>query len=50
MMSPIQISKWWFCHFQGKDLTIFASGSEVNLALEVKMLKEFSIQIVAFQY
>ena len=33
---------------KGKDLTIFASGSEVNLALEVKeMLKEFSIQIVS---
>ena len=33
---------------KGEDLTIFASGSEVNLALEIKeMLKEFSVQVVS---
>ena len=33
---------------KGKDLTIFASGSEVNLALEIKeTLKEYSVQVVS---
>jgi transketolase len=33
---------------KGKDLTIFASGSEVNLALQIKeILKEFSVQVVS---
>ena len=33
---------------KGEDLTIFASGSEVNLALEIKeMLKEYSVQVVS---
>jgi len=33
---------------KGEDLTIFASGSEVNLALEIKeTLKEFSVQVVS---
>ena len=33
---------------KGEDLTIFASGSEVDLALEIKeMLKEFSVQVVS---
>ena len=33
---------------KGTDLTIFASGSEVNLALEIKeMLKEYSVQVVS---
>mgnify|MGYP003299982710 CR=1 FL=1 len=33
---------------KGNDLTIFASGSEVNLAWEVKeMMKDFSVQIVS---
>ena len=33
---------------KGEDLTIFASGSEVNLALEIKeTLKEYSVQIVS---
>ena len=33
---------------KGKDLTIFASGSEVNLAWEIKeMMKDFSVQIVS---
>jgi len=33
---------------KGKDLTIFASGSEVNLAIEIKeILKDYSVQIVS---
>ena len=33
---------------KGEDLTIFASGSEVNLALEIKeTLKEYSVQVVS---
>jgi len=33
---------------RGEDLTIFASGSEVNLALEIKeTLKEYSVQVVS---
>ena len=33
---------------EGEDLTLFASGSEVNLALEIKeTLKEFSVQVVS---
>ena len=33
---------------KGNDLTIFASGSEVNLAWEIKeMMKDFSVQIVS---
>ena len=33
---------------KGNDLTIFASGSEVNLAWEIKeMIKDFSVQIVS---
>ncbi|NCX10717.1 MAG: transketolase, partial [Proteobacteria bacterium] len=33
---------------KGEDLTIFASGSEVNLAIEIKeILKDYSVQIVS---
>ncbi len=33
---------------KGEDITIFASGSEVNLALEIKeTLKEYSVQVVS---
>ena len=33
---------------KGEDLTMFASGSEVNLALEIKeTLKEYSVQVVS---
>ncbi len=40
--------KGGFVISKGNDLTIFASGSEVNLAWEVKeTLKDFSVQIVS---
>ena len=40
--------KGGFVISKGNDLTIFASGSEVNLAWEVKeILKDFSVQIVS---